>query len=79
MSLTEDPLVVDVFDAVPQADRVGKHQDVQVEEEAEPGGRLVLRHRRDDGNVDLGVARVPQRVEPGGGTERASGSSHEAT
>ena len=37
---------------------------MQVEEEAEPGGRLVLRHGRDDRDVDLGVTRVPQGVEP---------------
>ena len=38
---------------------------MQVEEEAEPGGRLVLGHGGDDRDVDFGIARVPQGVEPG--------------
>ena len=59
----EDALVVDVLDDVPQANGERQHQDVQVEEEREPRGRLVLRNGCDDRNVDLGVARVPQRVE----------------
>lgn len=54
--LTEDALVVDVLDAEPEACREGAHQDVQVKEERHPSSGLVLRHRRDDGNVDLGVA-----------------------
>ena len=40
----EDALVVDVLDAVPEAHREDAGQDVQVEEEAEPGGGLVLGH-----------------------------------
>ena len=40
----EDALVVDVLDTVPEADREDAGQDVQVEEEAEPSGGLVLRH-----------------------------------
>jgi len=60
----EHPLVVYVLDAVPETDREDTGQDVQVEEEAEPGGRLVLRHAGYDGNVDLGIAGVPQTVEP---------------
>lgn len=55
-ALTEDALVVDVLDAEPEARREGADQDVQVEEEGHPGGGLVLGHRRDDGDVDLGVA-----------------------
>lgn len=54
--LTEHSLIVDVLDAEPQACREGAHQDVEVEEEGDPGGWLVLRHRRYDGDVDLGVA-----------------------
>lgn len=55
-ALTEDALVVDVLDAEPEACREGADQDVQVKEEGHPGGGLVLGHRRDDGDVDLGVA-----------------------
>ena len=38
-------------------------EHLQVEVERAPGGGLMLRHGRDDGNVILGVARVEQRVE----------------
>ena len=54
-----------LFDAVPEPNRKDASQDVQVKEEREPGSRLMFGHTRDDGDVDLGVARVPQRVEPG--------------
>lgn len=54
--LTKHSLIVDVLDAEPQACREGAHQDVEVEEEGDPGGWLVLRHRRYDGDVDLGIA-----------------------
>ena len=36
---------------------------MEVEEEGDPGGGLVLRHRRDDGDVDLGVAGKARRVQ----------------
>jgi len=55
-SVTEDALVVDVLDAEPEAGWEGADEDVQVEEEGHPGGGLVLRDRRDDGDVDLRVA-----------------------
>ena len=55
----EDSFVVDVLDAVPEADGEYTGQDVQVEEEWEPGGGLMFAHRCDDGDVDLGVAGVP--------------------
>lgn len=54
--ITKDPLVVDVLDAEPEACWESTDQDVQVKEEGDPGGGLVLRHRRNDGNVDLSVA-----------------------
>ena len=60
----EDALVVDVLDAVPEADGKDAGQDVQVEEEGEPGGRLVLADTGNDRDVDLCVAGVPQRIEP---------------
>lgn len=53
---TKHSLIVDVLDAEPQARRERAHQDVKVEEERDPGGGLVLRHRRYDGDVDLSVA-----------------------
>ena len=63
-TLTKDSLIIDSLDAVPQANREGGDQDVEVKEEAEPSGGLMLRHWGNDRDVDLGVARVPQRVEP---------------
>ena len=49
---------------LPKANRKDTDQDVKVEEEGEPGGRLVLAHTGNDGDVDLGVACVPKGVEP---------------
>ena len=37
---------------------------MEVKEEREPRGGLMLGHGGDDGDMDLGVARVPQGVEP---------------
>ena len=51
------------LDAVPESRREDASEYVEVEEEGEPRGRLVLGHRRDDRDVDLGVTGVPQRVE----------------
>ena len=53
---TKDSLVVDVLDAEPEAGWEGADQDVEVEEEWDPGCGLVLRHRGDDWDVDLSVA-----------------------
>lgn len=41
----------------PEADGREGNQNVEVEEERRPGGRLVLRHGRDDGDVSVAVAR----------------------
>jgi len=35
---------------------------MQVKEERHPGCRLVFRHRRNNWNVDFGVARIPEWV-----------------
>ena len=43
-----------------------KDEHLQVEVERAPRGRLMLRHRRDNGNVILGVAWVEQRVKTTG-------------
>lgn len=59
--LTKDALVVDVLDAEPEACWEGADQDVEVKEEGDPGGGLVLRYRGDDGNVDLSVADEDKR------------------
>ena len=37
---------------------------MEIEEEGEPGRGLMLGDGSDDGNVDLGVSGVPQRVKP---------------
>ena len=57
--LTEDAFIIDLLDAEPHASRKRTHQNVQVEEEGRPRGRLMFRHGGDDGDVNLGVARVP--------------------
>lgn len=62
--LTKHPLIIDVFNTVPHADREGTGENVQVKEKGNPGGGLVLGHGRDDRDVYFGVARVPQGVEP---------------
>ena len=53
---TKYTFVVDVLDAEPETCWEGADQDVEVEEERHPRGRLVLWDRRYDGDVDLGVA-----------------------
>lgn len=61
--LTKDALVVDVLDAEPEASWEGADKDVEVKEEGDPGGGLVLRYRGNYGNVDLGVADEDKRLE----------------
>jgi hypothetical protein len=49
------------------------NEEVEIKEERWPGGRLVLRDGGNDGNVNLGVAGIPQRVEstvPGGNVSK---------
>lgn len=53
---TKHAFIVDVLDAEPEARWEGADQDVEVKEEGHPRRRLVLRHRRYDGDVDLSVA-----------------------
>ena len=60
--LTKHSLIIDVLYAVPHASREGADQNVEVEEERDPGRGLVFRHGCDDGYVNFGVARIPQRV-----------------
>mmetsp|Transcript_1944 Transcript_1944/g.6985 ORF Transcript_1944/g.6985 Transcript_1944/m.6985 type:complete len:339 (-) Transcript_1944:665-1681(-) len=59
----EDVSVRQVLEAVVQACREEEHQRVEVEKERRPGGRLVLRHRSNDGNMLLGIRGVQQRIE----------------
>ena len=61
---TENALIVDVLDGVPEADRKRHDQNVKIKEKGEPSGRLVLRHWGDDGDMNLGITSVPQGVEP---------------
>ena len=61
--LTENPLVVDVLDDEPGASGEHTDEDVQVKEEGHPSSRLVFGDRSDDGDVNLGVTRVPQGIE----------------
>jgi hypothetical protein len=56
-------LVAQMLEAEVHAGWEQPDEHVQVEEVRGPGCGLMLRHRRDDGNVNLGVARVPEGVE----------------
>lgn len=58
-SLTKNSLIVDILDAVPEANREGAHEDVKIEEERRPGGGLMFRNRCYDRDVDLRVRCVP--------------------
>jgi hypothetical protein len=51
------------LEAEEDASREKPDQEVQVEEESWPSGRLVLGDRSNDWDVDLGIACVPKRVE----------------
>jgi len=42
--LTKDPFVINVLDAEPEACWEGTDEYVQVKEEGDPGGGLMLRH-----------------------------------
>lgn len=53
---TKHTFVIDVLDAEPETCWEGADQDVEVEEERHPRGRLVFWDRRYDGDVDLGIA-----------------------
>lgn len=71
----EDMLVSEVLEAQVDTCREEPDKEVEVEEERRPSGRLVLRDRGDDGNMNLGVASVPERVEstaPGSNVSQSS-------
>jgi hypothetical protein len=57
-------LVSKLLEAEENASREKPNQEVQVEEESWPSGRLVLGDRSNDWDVNLGIACVPERVEP---------------
>ena len=57
-------MVGEILEAVVHAGGEEEGQDLQVEVEGRPRGRLVLRHGGDDGYVVLGVGRVEEGVEP---------------
>ena len=59
LKFTKNALVVNVFNAIPQADWKNSNKNVKIEEETEPCGRLMFRNRGDDGNVDFGVSSIP--------------------
>merc|ERR1719483_473205 len=56
----EDSLIIHILDAIPQSNRKDTSKNVEIKEEAEPGGRLMFRNRGNDGNVNLSIACVPQ-------------------
>ena len=57
-------MVGEILEAVVHAGGEEEGQDLQVEVEGGPRGRLVLGHGGDDGDVVLGVGGVEQGVEP---------------
>lgn len=59
-ALTEDTLVVDILDDEPDTCWEHTAEDVQVEDEGDPGGGLVLGDRGYDRYMNLSVTRVPQ-------------------
>lgn len=58
----EDVLVPEVLEAEIDTSREQPDQEVQVEEESRPCGRLVLRNGGNDGDMNLGIASVPEGV-----------------
>lgn len=70
---TKHSFIVDVLDAEPEARWEGADQDVEVKEEGHPRRRLVLRHRRYDGDVDLSVAACRNK---GDGEKSEGGKRH---
>lgn len=59
----EDVGVCELHEAVVQPDGEEEHEQLQIEVEGAPRGRLVLRDGGDDGDVVLGIGWVQQRVE----------------
>ena len=60
----EDVVVCEVLEAVVHSGGEEEGEDLEVEVEGGPRGRLVLRHGGDDRDVVLGVGGVQERVEP---------------
>ena len=59
----EDVLVPQVLEAEVDTGREQPDEKVEVKEEGGPGSGLMLRNRRDDGDMDLGIARIPEGIE----------------
>ena len=76
MWLTEDAFVIDVLDDEPGSSQEDGDEDVEVKEERDPGGQLVLQHRCDDREVDLGMPPQEQPCMPPGATMHAPWSNH---
>lgn len=69
----KDMLIPEVLEAHVNTRGEEPNEEVEIKEERWPGGRLVLRDGGNDGNVNLGVAGIPQRVEstvPGGNVSK---------
>ena len=60
--LTENSLIGDVLDAEPETDGERGCSDVQVEEERDPCGWLVLGNGRNDRNVNLQPLEIIQEL-----------------
>ena len=64
IELTKYTLVIDILDEEVDPSREDADEDVEIKEKRHPCGRLMLRDGRNDWNVYLSVASVPERVEP---------------
>lgn len=70
-------LIGELLEAEIDTNREEEDEHVEIEEEGWPGGRLMLRDGSDDGDVNLGVSCIPERVEataPGGNDSSAGGN-----
>ena len=74
----EDVVVGEILEAVVHAGGEEEGEDLQVEVEGGPRGRLVLGHGGDDGDVVLGVGGVEERVEPAGPGRDFAGEGEDA-
>ena len=59
----EDMLILELLEAHVYTGWEKPDQEVEVEEESWPGSRLMLGHGGNDGNMDLGISGIPERVE----------------
>ena len=62
--LTEYPLIINILDNKPDTSWEHTHQNMQIKEEGDPCGGLMLRHRGYDRYMYLSITCVIQGIEP---------------